>query len=60
MKDTGSEVTLDRDTLEGLVYTLKLYMLGDRCACEGTCSDDCELCLWCCGKTAIRHSGVTL
>ena len=57
MKDTVEQVTLDRDTLEALVYTLKLYMLADRCACEGTCAHACELCIWCCGTTALTAIG---
>ena len=60
MEQVGELVTIDRETLEALVYGLALYMFGDKCLCEESCTEDCQGCMWCCGVTAIRHSGVKI
>ena len=50
----------DGGALEPIVYGLKLYMLGDHCACDpGTCTaaQACDMWMYCCGRTALRKIG---
>ena len=57
---TRLQQLVDRGALEAIVYGLKLYMLGDHCACDpGTCTpeQDCDMCMYCCGRTALRNVG---
>ena len=52
------EQLVDRGSLEAVVYTLKLYMLADQCVCEtAPCPEDCEMCMYCCGTTALKGIG---
>lgn len=52
-------VVLEPEAVEALADVLRLYMLSDYCVCDedGPCSDDCDMCIYCCGKLALKGIG---
>ena len=60
-QSTRLQQLVDRGALENLASALRLYMLADACTCWAggiePCSDGCERCLYCVGRTALTAIG---
>ena len=62
-------LTVKQPALEAILHSLRLYMECDECVCDAvtarlplfagstTCPPDCEECMWCIGRTALRGIG---
>ena len=61
-------LTVKQACFEALVRSLRLYLAQDACVCDAVsdlplfagstpCPPDCERCMWCIGRKALRGVG---
>ena len=61
-------LTVKQPVLEAILHVLRLYMESDECVCdpnrdqplfagEHQCPPNCEACMWCIARTALRGVG---
>jgi len=59
-------VTVKQAKFEALLHSLRLYLESDECVCDrftdlpllyAVCPPDCDRCMWCIGRTALRGIG---
>ena len=65
--DIATILTVKEPALRALVEVVRLYMEQDECVCDANadlplfagsgCPPDCEQCMWCIGRTALRGIG---
>ena len=64
-------LTVKQPRFEALVHSLRLYLEQDECVCDAVsdlplfagsnpCPPDCERCMWCIGRKALRGVGQTV
>ncbi len=63
-------ITVKQARFEALIHIIRLYMEQDECVCDAlsdlplfrtdkgqACPPDCEQCMWCMGRKALRGVG---